>query len=231
MITDEKLMAYVDGELSDDERKAIDAALAGDERLQERLADERRLRLGMAKIYGPTLNEKIPERLTRMLQPADDRVVPLRRPNAVAHRWRWQNLTALAASLAIGVFMGQNLTGGEFADTGLEVDAQLASALDTQLASTQGPADPVQIGISFVGPGGQPCRTFEAADWAGLACHSGGGWQLRLAAPKGSTRGAEYQQAGSASALVMGSAQELIAGEPMSAQQERQARDAGWPGS
>jgi hypothetical protein len=230
MITEEKLMAYVDGELSENEKEAIDAALAGDQRLQARLAAERLLRIRMGELYDPALNEEIPERLTRMLQPADNRVVFLKRQSTVTDRWRWQNLAALAASLVIGMFLGQNLTGGESVDTGLEVNAQLAAALNTQLASTQSPANPVQIGISFEGPGGQPCRTFESAGWAGLACGSGGAWQLRLLAPKGDTRSAEFQQAGSASALVMGSAQELIVGEPMTAQQERQARDAGWPG-
>lgn len=232
MITEDKLMAYVDGEVSAADRGAIDAALAQDVRLRSAVADERRMRRSLSALYDPALEEQVPERLRRLLEPADDRVVPLRRLAAVAApRGLWQNLTAIAASLVLGVMLGQTLLDGGGEAVGLPAQGELAAALETQLAATQTPADPIQLGISFVGPEGQPCRTFESSEAAGLACRSGGEWALRLLAPRAASPGSEYQRAGSASALVMDSAQELIVGGPMDAREERAARDAGWTGA
>jgi hypothetical protein len=230
MITEERLMAYVDGAVSAEERAVIDTALADDERLQRAVADERRLRRSLAELYDPTLEEELPERLRQLLEPADQRVVPFKQARPAAPRWGWQNFSALAASLVIGMFLGRAMIdGGGPETTGLLAERHLAAALQTQLAATQTPGDPIQVGISFVGPEGRPCRTFESADAAGLACRSGNRWQLRLLASKAPSPGSDYQRAGSASGLVMGSVQELIVGEPMDARQEREARDAGWP--
>jgi hypothetical protein len=230
MITEEKLMAYVDGEIPAGEREAVEAAIAGDDRLKKALAGEKRLRRALAELYGPALEEELPESLTRLLGPHENRVVPLKKPSVTSPVWGWGSLAAMAASLVLGVFLGFGLdrVPSEEDEAGLRVEGQLATALQTQLASTQSPAAPIQVGISFIGPDGQPCRTFESSEAAGLACRSGENWQLRLLAPGGNSRRSEYQQAGSASSLVMSSAQELIVGEPMNARQERQARDAGW---
>lgn len=227
---DELLMAYVDGELSREDRSAMERKLAGDRRLQSALAQERLLRSRIAETYDPALAEEVPERLVRLFDRPRSRVLPFRRANRASAGWRWQHLTAMAASLALALFLAYDLTTVDDPpeDAGYRIAGATAEALDVQLASTQSPTAPVQIGVSFIGPGGEPCRTFEVSEGAGLACRSGSEWKLRLFTPGTASSAAEYQRAGSASAKVMSRVQELIAGEPMDAEQERQARDAGW---
>lgn len=231
-MTDEKVMAYVDGELPHQERAAIERRLASDRPLQRAVANERLLRRQFAETYDPVLDEEVPPSLVRLLNGAGPRVLPFRRSNLAPARWRWQHLTAMAASLALALFLAYDLTSIDAATEGeaaFRIAGETAEALDVQLASAQAPTDPVQIGVSFVGPEGRPCRTFEVSEGAGLACRSGGEWQLRLFVPGAGSPGSEYQRAGSASAEVMREVQEMIAGEPMDAGQERRARDAGWP--
>lgn len=232
MTTEDDMMAYVDGELSPSKRDAFEARLARDPRLRQAVEKERLLRRRFAETYDSALTEELPPRLERLLDRPRPRILPFRRRNPGPARWRWQQLTALAASLALAVFVAHDLvgTGGSSEDeAAFRIAGETAEALDVQLASTQAPTDPVQIGVSFVGPVGRPCRTFEVSEGAGLACRSGGEWQLRLFVPGAGSPGSEYQRAGSASAEVMREVQEMIAGEPMDARQERQARDADWP--
>ena len=236
MKPEEKLMAFVDGELGAEEA-SFRAALAQDERLQEEVARENELRQKLAGLHRDVLDEDVPDRLTRLLAPRQAEPAQLRPPllgRSTSPRstgW-WKNVTAIAASLVLGLFLGQAITdpsgegGGPFTAT---PDEQLAVALETQLASAQTPGDPVLIGATFIGQEGQPCRTYEYAGSAGLACRSGGEWQLKLVAPGSGSQAAEYQQAGSASELVMQSAQDMLAVGPLDAAQERRARDAGWP--
>lgn len=230
MITEEKLVAYVDGELSAEERKWVEAALAEDPILREAVAREKQLRTGLSNLYNPALEEKVPERLAALLRGPENRVVPIGKPRPALRFPRWGQFAAIAASLVLGIFLGQSLNAPPGMDESKFVaEAQLAEALDTQLASAQPLDAPIQVGISFVGPGGQACRTFESPNGAGLACRSEEDWQLRLFAPGQSSSRFQYEQAGSAAALVMRSAQELLVGEPMDAIEEQQARDAGWP--
>lgn len=224
------MMAYVDGELSPAKLEAFEARLARDPKLRQAVEQERLLRRKFAETYDAALTEELPPRLVALLGRPAVRVLPFRRPGTAPAPWRWHQLTALAASLALVVLVTLELSGpGEDAAEGSSIAGATAEALDVQLASSQDPAAPVQIGVSFVGPDGRPCRTFEVSEGAGLACRSAGEWQLRRFVPGAVSPGVEYRRAGSASAEVMREVQELVVGEPMNAKQERQARDAGWP--
>lgn len=227
---DNDMMAYVDGELSSSDMEAFEVRLARDPLLRQAVEQERLLRRKFAETYDAALTEELPPRLVRLLDPPASRVLPFRRPGPAPARWRWQQLTAMAASLALVVLVTVELSSpGEDAAAGYSIAGATAEALDVQLASVQDPAAPVQIGVSFLDPEGRPCRTFEVSEGAGLACRSGGEWQLERFVTGGASPAAEYRRAGSAAAEIMREVQELVAGEPMSAEQERRARDAGWP--
>ena len=81
--------------------------------------------------------------------------------------------------------------------------------------------------MSFAANDGRYCRTFEDPRLSGLACAGEHGWELVATAP-GTRAGGEYRQASSGNALVLGTAQEMMAGEPLDAAGERRARDMGW---
>jgi len=236
MTVEEKLIAYVDGELSPEERESFTRALAQDEGLRAELARQQELRTRISELHKSALDEEVPDRLTGLLTspprlPRLRKEGPSRTRSSQQRRSKWTNLSAVAASLGIGLFMGQTMTTSGEGGSGavpLIVEGPLAKALDTQLASSQTAEDDIQIGVSFVAMDGQPCRTYETAGSAGLACRSGGEWRLKLIAPGEGPARSEYQQAGSSSELILQSAQEMLRDGPMDPEQEQQARDAGW---
>lgn len=230
-MSDDMLMAWLDGELNADDRATVTAALAADPALQARLERQRRLRARLTARYDPVADEPVPDRLRMMLEPkvVDLTGVRARRPRPV-----WQSLAAIAATLVFGIAIGTRVPGGSAAgpvavENGRMVAAgQLADALDRQLASTQAPDAPTRIGVSFARADGQWCRTFDSEALSGLACHDDGRWQMIVTATGSQPAPGEYRQAGSVAPVVLERAQELMAGEPLDAAGERRAQEAGW---
>ena len=86
-VTDAELHAYVDGQLDNRQRRAVEAYLATHPEEAERVAHYQQLNSALRKLYEPVLNEPLPTRrrveLTAMLQAAGfDRVraLPTRLP-------------------------------------------------------------------------------------------------------------------------------------------------------
>lgn len=242
--SEETLSAYADGELDAATRAALEAALATDPQLAQRVARHRALRARVRDAFTPVLAEPVPERLlasVRGAAPAQrtGNVVPLeRRPRA---RWSWPQWGAMAASLIVGVLLGPLLLRPSAPQAPLETSGgrvlasgALASALSQQLASAQPAGAPVAIGVSFRARSGGYCRTFvlhEAQALAGLACRFGTAWQVVTLAQSETpgAAGGGYRQAGSAlPPAVARTLDELIAGEPLDAAAEAAARERGW---
>jgi hypothetical protein len=234
---DETLMAYADGELDGAARAAVEAAMAADAALAERVARHRELRRRLHAAFEPVLAEPVPERLlaTRAAGSAGN-VISLKM--RAAPRWSWPQWGAIAASLVIGGLSGAVLLrrgeGGPIVAVSGQMLAGgvLASALSSQLASAQPPDAPVQIGVSFRTRDGAYCRTFVLQDGhalAGLACHEHGSWQLQVLAQGESGRGGVYRPAGSSvPPAVARTLDALIAGEPLDAAAEAAARARNW---
>ena len=106
---DETLMAYVDGELDEAARTAIEAAMAADSTLSTRVAEHRALRARLRSAFDPVLEEPVPEALLAAARGAS---ASRRAPGVVAlrgtgrARWRWPQISALAASLVLSVLLG-----------------------------------------------------------------------------------------------------------------------------
>jgi len=254
--TDETVMAYVDHELGDDVAAAIEAAQAQDPALAARIERHRRLRAAVHAAYAPTLDEPPPERLLALARggpgtaarspgPASN-VVDLRaaraiRADAFLRGRPWRTWGALAASLALGVWIGRAVLSGPPAQPELFVTAggkllaheALARALDQQLASNQADRAPVRIGVSFLTRSGAYCRTFSLSEaaLAGLACKLGPDWQVQVLAQTAQAGASAdgYRMADSAmpSAVLRG-VDESIQGEPLDAAAERAAQLRGW---
>jgi hypothetical protein len=235
---DETLMAYADGELGEAARAAVEAAIAADPRLARRVAGHRELRGRLHAAFEPVLGEPVPERLLASVRGAGGRVVPLE-PRSSA-RWSWPQWGAIAASLVIGALSGALLRPGTgsspiVARNGrMLAGGALSSALSNQLAGTQAPNAPVQIGVSFRTRDGVYCRTFALEDpeaLAGLACHEHGSWQLQVLARSeagGRAAGTYRPAASSLPPAVARTLETLIAGEPLDAAAEAAARTRNW---
>ena len=225
-IDEAMLIAMVDGELDEVNRRRVERAVAGDPALAERLAQHRRLRERLAGHYAPVAQEPVPDRLRSLLEESET-VVPMKGP--VRHWGGWAMGGAIAASLVLGLGVGR-FSGGEAGPIGMKdgvmvAQGPLATALDSQLASAQDGAA-IRIGLTFQRKGGGWCRSFDGA-MAGVACCEGEGWQVQQVLP-GAGRETAYRRASSADARVMATVDALMAGGPVDAVGEKAAVAKGW---
>ena len=236
-ICDDILIRYADGEASADDRQLVEAALASDPAVAERLAAHRRLATRIQAAFVPAAETPVPDALLKLLASpsaeTDSAVAPLNRFRAkrsVASQWMaW---AAMAACLVIGVMIGAQMPWG--AGPGL-IDRQqnargaLMAALDGQLASQPGKTQAVRIGVSFRKAGGGVCRTYSATGSAGLACREGGKWKVMVAVAQDSAEASEFRTAGSETPpAVLEAMDSLIVGDPLDAAGEAAAKEAGW---
>lgn len=236
--SDEQIAAYVDGELDPPARAALAAACATDAALAARVDREQALRRRLAAAFDAELDEPVPQRLLDALRAPPAEVVDLAAARARRRpRWAWPEWGAMAACLAIGLFIGRALLGPaadpfEHVDGKLLARGVLAEALTQQLASEERPGAAVALPISFAATDGRYCRSFvmSGESLAGLACRGGGGWELELLAPAGGAGPADgVRPAGSdLPPAVLRAVDERIAGEPLGAAAEREVRGRGW---
>jgi hypothetical protein len=239
---EETLMAYADGELDEATRAAIAAAIAKDPELARRVEKHRALRAEVSGAFATLLGEPVPERLEAAARgprqaEARGKVVrfPSRGTRAPSPPWRAREWTALAASLALGMFLSWRFLGpggGDFAsgDGALVARGDLARALDIQLASDQSADSPVLIGLTFKSKERGYCRTFVLRDssTAGLACREGNGWRIPATQSVVMQGGDVRQASASLTSAILASIAERSEGEALDAAEEEAARDAGW---
>jgi hypothetical protein len=244
-ITDEELMAYADGELPPLAAKRIEAGMAEDAELAARVARFRAVRRALKTAYDSVVSEPVPEHLRALLGDvaANEPEIPARRPAPVnlsdarekrALRFGPPAWAAMAASLVVGVLAGRALlqpSADIFTSDGLYAAPSLAEALDTRLAS-DAQNRPTRIGLTFRAQTGEVCRTFahEAHQrvTSGLACREQDRWAVRVALTQAASSSSDYRQAGASAPAVLEAVDEIIAGEPFDAEQERAARDGDW---
>ena len=224
MTGDERLIAFVDGELAPEEAARFEAEMAADPALAARVARHRALADRLSAIYAPVLEEPIPPQLLSAASAANDAA-----PRAARRPPPW---AALAASLLVGVVAGRLAwpSSAPLAEEGgrLTATGHLARALSTGLAAQPGV---VKVGLTFRTADGRYCRTFASTPdrLAGLACRDDGHWTARTVTAWAPRPQSVYRQAGSDTPPeVLASVDSLMAGEPLDAAAERAARDKGW---
>lgn len=227
-IDEAMLIAWVDGELDEVNRRRVDRAIAEDPALAERLDMHRRLRERLSGHYAPIQNEPVPSAMRALLEDSA-KVIPLQ-PRPVPSWRRWSVGGAIAASLVLGLSLGR-LSGGADGPVALEngvmmAQGRLSSTLDTQLASAQQDRD-IRVGLTFRRKGGGWCRSFEGAAMSGVACREGEGWQVQQLLP-GTGSETDYRQASSGDARLMATVDALMEGAPADATQEAAAKASGW---
>lgn len=247
-IPDDMLMAYVDGELSAEDRARVEAAMRTDSDLARRVAKHQELRAGLHAAFDGVLREPVPERLVAAARgdagnrsvadfSAAKRAREATQARSERRRWSWPEWGAMAASVLVGVIVTRvavrSPEASPFATRQGELVAQgtLADALSNQLASTQPREAAARVGVSFRSKAGDYCRTFtmrEGDAVAGLACRAGDAWRIDVLARSDSAAG-DYTQATSAlPAAVLSAVEQQIDGEPLDAASEASARASEW---
>ncbi len=227
----ETLNAFIDGELPPKEMERIAALLERRPDLDRMVRQQEKLRAKLRDAYPA--DAPVPEALIRAVKTAP-----------ISWRWRLRHWftggsslrvlvptgAALAAGLAIGLFIGPAADYGTDPAGQLMAQGRLARTLNTALAADGHRGRGAEIGISFRNKAGRDCRTFSNRGDSGLACHESGGWVIEtLVKQSQEYPDAAYRMAGSAPALRRAVA-DSIAGTPFDAAAERRARDHGWQG-
>jgi hypothetical protein len=230
MNNDEKFFAWLDGELGPAEAAEMEARVASDPQLKRLAGQHRALGSQLRSAFDPVAEAPVPERLHAALRPSAQ-VIDLsaaRRARSMPALAQW---TAMAATLAIGIFVGTRIPQQTAAPVQVEAGrlyaaASLNQALDTELASV--PAGDVRIGLTYRDPAGEICRTFTAPAGSGLACRNGSRWQMKglFAAPEGQS--SDYRMAAGLDPNLAALVDSTMAGEPLDAAQERAAKAKGW---
>jgi hypothetical protein len=225
MTQEERLIAYVDGELDAADRAAFEAEMAADPQLAANADLHRRLAGRLAAAYAPILDEPVPAHLAVMVSSANHNADGRARLGPPA----W---AAMAACLVVGVLAGRLAwpQPGLLVSRGgaLIARGELAEALSRQLAAEPGA---VKVGVSFQTADGRYCRTFTSPRdrLAGLACRKDGAWVTEVATAFRAGATPDYRTAGvDTPPAVLTTMDRLIAGPPLDAEQERAARERGW---
>lgn len=229
-ITPEDIAAFADGELSGEREVHVAAAIKADPELAQQVERHRSLKAMLAGHYAPLLEQGVPDRLAAMLaQPQPAELVDFaaareqrenrRRPP----RWSWIVGPALAASLALALFLpGQGSNASGYADT------QLAGVLDDRLVADQSPGDETRVLLSFRSEEGRYCRAFSGGAGGGIACRDEAGWKLEALGEGSENASTDYRMAGAGDSKILALAQEMAAGPALDAQGEQAAREQGW---
>ena len=237
MTADQRLIAYLDNELSAEERARFEADMAKDEWLAAEVAKHRGLAARIASAHAPAPEAAAPGRLKAMASAAKDRSPRGR----AASRW-----IAMAACLVLGASIGaaywplQSLVETPAAPVDgplmvakggvLTVQGDLEKALNTQLGAQAGP---ITVSLTFKGRNGRYCRTFESIPdhLAGVACREADDhWVAQTTTrfmPTAPT--ADYKTVGSdLPDIILAAVEALKAEDPLDGAAERAARDKGW---
>jgi len=228
MIDDEKLFAWLDGELEPDEAAEVEAAVAADDRLGALAQQHRRMQLQLSAAFDSVAELPMPDGLRKAAAPG----VEIHHFPRARRLWGVPQWAAMAATLAVGVMAGSLIaprsTAPVAADSGkLYAAADLDRALDTQLASAPA-GDRIRVGLTFRDRRGAICRSFTGPGESGVACADGERWQVRGLFAPASGQQSEYRMAAGPDPNLMALVDSMIAGEPLDAAAERTARDRGW---
>ncbi|GFE78108.1 anti-sigma factor [Steroidobacter agaridevorans] len=242
--SDEILMAYADDEVDADLRRQIEAAMALDPSIAERVAKHRSLRADLGVAFDGVLDEPIPDRLLEAAasspaKPAsvtDLKAARMAKERA-AHprRWSWVEWTSIAASLIIGILAGRTALHPSRSDLfatsadGIVARGELSAALTDQIGGDAKDAK-VRIGLTFRVTSGDYCRTFVTASAAGFACREPNEWKVRALSEGGSdVNGGDYRMAGTElPPAILAAVEQSMAGEALDREQEQAARARDW---
>jgi len=243
--SDDLLIAYIQGELAEPARAAVERAMRADPVLAARIAQQRRS-AARSHIYSVSANghhEGGPAQ--RQLPPPGAKVVhldairpgrPAPLPRAAHVAWTARHWLAVGAALlvgaACGVFGWQQLHPSPglvmlvASDGALVARGRLVDALGDQLA-TPGPAESgVRIGVTFVSKEGGYCRSFVVETSAGLACRGNGRWTIPVLAQ--APAGTAYLDGSMLPPSVQAAVDARIVGTALDPQAERAAQQRGW---
>lgn len=236
MVSDETFFAWLDGELDPAQAAIVEAEVAADPGLSARAAEHRAMQQKLKGPFDALLDDPLPDTLLAAARKRSAaQVVDFAQARQARERRRFPiaiQLGAMAASLAVGIFVGtsasrqRDISPVTIEGSNLYANAGLTHALDTELASA--PRGEVRIGMTFRDGRGAICRTFMAKASSGLACRQSDKWRVRglFGTPEG--QAGDYRMAGGMEPGLADMVETAMRGEPFDAAQERAAKQRQW---
>ena len=213
------LKAFIEGKLAHQEASGVAAQIANDPDLAAYVEDQKAFQAALA---SPQL---------AWLRRTGER--------AARRSASWIPAMAMAAGIVLGVLLAASFgIGTDMRSDGgaLIAQGELAHMLNTALISDQQDAlsNRARVGASFWSKNGVFCRSFTTqrraeSALAGLACRERGAWRIAaLAAIESGESAGPQQVSDRLPASVRTVMENLIVGEPLKEDAERQARSQGW---
>lgn len=230
MTEDEKLFAWLDGELGSAEAAEMQAKVDSNPELARLARQHRAFSERLKNAFDPIAKAPVPEHFQAELRKPAQVVdfASAKRARRIPSVAQWMSI---AASVAVGILVGTMVPREVNAPLQMEngkifAEAELNQALNTELASA--PAGKVRIAVTFRDHAGQVCRSFTAEASSGLACRSNGRWQLKglFAAPEG--QASDYRMAAGMDPNLAALVDSAIKGETFDAAQERAELQRHW---
>ncbi len=250
--SDEQIMAWVDGELPEDEALEIEQALEGDREAQQKAEIFRRSTAVLKAAFDDSLHEQVPEKLIRTIREHPSPRRAIRKDGFWAAFLRFPSLSpALAFAMAIvlcaGILTGYLLFGpsgsapfpvlpaGVPFSRGLE---KTASGNSFYMAGGNLKVTPV---LSFRDNARRYCRQYEVESlhggkrqWAqGVACRDRQGrWHTRVYIPsvpeQPASQNADSYVPAAGEDPMESVLDRMMAGPPLTAEQESALMRSGW---
>lgn len=241
--SDDLLIAYINGELAEPGRAAVERAERADPVLAARIAQHRARR---GRVMGVSANgHDGSSQAQRHVPPGGAKVVHLDalRPGRVAsppqssrEAWTGRHWIAISGALAAGLLggaLGWRTLGDDpglvtlvESEGALVARGKLMTALSEQLASPGPSKTGVRIGMTFVAKDGAYCRSFVVDTTAGLACRSGARWTIPVLAE--GQAGAAYLDGSVLPQAVLDAIEQRSTGATLDPVAERAAQQRGW---
>ena len=234
--TDEQLSAYLDGELTADERRQIDEALESDPGLFERLARLKTVDNVLNETLSDIANDPVSDRLIGIIQAdrdnAANNIISLERLRSFK---AFQTPLAMAAAAAFGLFIGTQFmnTSQTIPQTGLFA-GHVASDSTLHDALERTPSQSEYAGITplltFQSVDGDVCREVTSKSERALACRSNGSWVVLAVTHEPDTNAPETYATASANASIVFDvlSEQMMDGAALSADAEQDLIDRNW---
>ncbi|MDP3677121.1 MAG: hypothetical protein Q8R44_18795 [Novosphingobium sp.] len=231
--SDESVIAYVDGRMEGAERIAFEANMGKDATLSECVGTHRWLVRQIVAAYPEPIEEGDEQELADRLGLRENNVRPISSHREPRQPWGWAWIAgAMAASLVIGLFVGQSRSSSTDSLIALSdgrpiASGSLADSLSNRLSGENGA---IRIAMTFRTRGGV-CRTFQTSqNVGGVACRDGSRWVIPvMEATKSSSDSTEYRlAAGALSPSLMARVDQMIVGEPLGPKEVAGLKRSNW---
>lgn len=253
-ITEEMLMAYADGELSQNERRRVEAYLVANPAAAKRVADFVRSGRALARMFDAPMHEPVPARLLAAVLSTPPTAVRPVGAVSIASRLRalfqpmlagsssWPAWAGVSCGLLVAGAVGWGLSPAAVPPSAaVNASAELRGVLEhgamgaTQSIGTGSSASAVTPVLTFLSQSGSYCRQYDRSLAAGgrvsgVGCRqTSGEWYIEIEAAAASGSGSGYKVAGRAAApAVEATVNRLIRGVVLGPQEETQLIGTGW---